>query len=79
MTVIYYTRKELIDAWYEMFEEYPWLQGLGSNSVCNDPFCCPAYAPDWNGIWQARLLHDALGGKQITKITKGLHRRSKND
>ena len=79
MTTITYTRKELIDAWYEMFEEYPWLQGLESNSVCNDPFCCPAYAPDWAGIWQARFLHNMLGGKSITKITKGLHRRGKNE
>lgn len=68
-----------MDAWYEMFDENPWLQGVGSNSVCNDPFCCPDFCKDWNVLWQARLIHDALGGKEITKITKGLHRRGKND
>lgn len=79
MTIINYTRKQLIDAWYEMFDENPWLQGLDSNSNCNDPFCCPAYVKDWGVLDQARFLHDMLGGQSISKITKGLHRRSKND
>lgn len=79
MTIITYTRKQLIDAWYEMFDENPWLQGVGSDSLCNDPFCCPDFVKDWGILWQAKILHEMLGGESITKITKGLHRRSKND
>ena len=77
--MVTYTRKELIDAWYEMFDMNPWLEGVSSDSLCRDPFCCPDFVKDWGVLDQAKTLHWLLGGESINKITKGLHKRGKNE
>ena len=62
MTVITYTEEELINAWKELFVEYPWLNGWSwSGSVCNDVFCCPGNPPDWSALDETRHILWLLG------------------
>lgn len=68
------TPEELLTAWNELFNEYPWLEGWEYDiSSCKDIFCCPGNPPNWDAIWGAQTilsLYDAE--RHVTKISKNM-------